>query len=309
MRMSSEIGFEPTYENLKELANELRQRLRDETGDGRAKLDVNEVLALDKTNDPFYFGTPAQVAMGKWFRDIWEEKGYSGGKHIRRIHYEISTESHKQYYRHDGTPYINDEDSRLNLQKACTASRHLGYIEASDFSDMRLKAGVKEFRGLPRFEHESTESGFEREEDAGLKWEYPKVTFEGGEASYELPEYVATGYDYADDDQPYRLEAWFEKEIGTKALEPVCRNLQVHLLIGVGNISVTQADLILQRSVEDERPTRILYFADFDAAGHGMPVSVARQIEYLIRTKYSSVENIAMHRIAVTPEQIGGDNP
>jgi len=36
---------------------------------------------------------------------------------------------------------------------------------------------------------------------------------------------------------------------------------------------------------------------------------VARQIEYLIRTKYSSVENIAMHRIAVTPEQIGGDNP
>src|SRR5215212_1510490 len=98
--MFSENGFEPSYENLKELAAEQRKELRRETGDGRAKFDVNEVLALDKTNDPFYFGAPAQVAMGKWFRDIWEEKGYTGGKHIRRIHYEISTESHEQYYKH-----------------------------------------------------------------------------------------------------------------------------------------------------------------------------------------------------------------
>lgn len=295
--------FEPTYKNLKALA-ESNKGVR-----GRPGVQVNDLLALNKGNDPFYFGSDTEQAMAKWFAKLWEERGYTGGKHIRRIHYELTTESHDTYHRHDGSPYLHDEDSRNYLHRAAIAARHLGLIDTSLFSDMRLKDPIQGFESTVKHLPGTTEPGFEQLEGEML-WTYPEITFEGGNADYELPSFRPTGYSYCDIDQPYRLEAWFEKEVGTNTLLPVCRRYNVHLLVGAGNISITQADLFLRRVVEDGRPTRILYFADFDVAGHQMPVSVARQIEYLLYSKkHSEVANIALHRIAITKEQIEGDNP
>ena len=188
------------------------------------------------------------------------------------------------------------------------AARHLGYVEVNDLADMRLKAGISEFPETTRVPG-SDEPGFKRSFDAELLWDYPSVRFYAGGARYSLQNYKANGYAYADADQPYRLEAWFEKEVGTDALLPVCRESKVHLLVGVGNISISQADLLLSRSIGDGRNVRLLYFADFDVAGHGVPVSVARQLKYLIHRKYQPEANIALHRVAVTPAQIRGDNP
>ena len=302
--------LKPTYENIKTLAK-------------RHKLKVGDLLALDKTNDPFYFGTPVQRAKAEWFAAMWEEQGYTRGKHIRRIHYDLVGEEAEEgeggdYLKHDGTPYLHDDDSRNYLQQAATAARHLGLLSPDLLEDMRLKQGVHPATsgtGSRRGEDdEGTEVGFERVDtfsDQPLAWTHPRAFLSVGEGSYELPAFVPVGYSYVDADQPYRLEAWFEKEVGTPALLPVCQRQHVALLVGAGNLSITQADLFLRRVKEDGRPTRILYFADFDVAGYGMPVAVARQVEYLLRTReeYAEMPEIALHRIALTLGQIAGENP
>jgi hypothetical protein len=114
---------------------------------------------------------------------------------------------------------------------------------------MRLKEGVHPATsgtGSRRDEDdEGTEPGFERDdlEDELLSWTPPQASLSEGETSYELPSFRPVGYSYKDTDQPYRLEAWFEKEVGTPALLPVCQRHKIALLVGAGNISITQADL------------------------------------------------------------------
>src|SRR5215212_3162260 len=304
------MTFEPTYANIKALAK-------------RHKLKVGDLLALDKTNDPFYFGAPGQRAKAEWFTRMWHEQGYTRGKHIRRIHYDLVGEEAEEgeggdYLKHDGTPYLHDDASRKYLHDAATAARHLGLLAPDLFEDMRLKQGVHPATsgtGTRRTEDdEGTDPGFERyddPEDELLSWTPPRASLTSGEDAYEMPSYWAVGYSYRDTNQPYRLEAWFEKEVGTPALLPVCQRHKVELLVGAGNLSITQADRFLRRAKEDGRTTRILYFADFDVAGHGMPVAVARQVEYLLRTReeYADMPEIALHRIALTLEEIAGENP
>jgi hypothetical protein len=303
-------AFEPTHENIKKLAANPRR-------------PVGDFLALHKDNDPFYFGTRRQRAMAEWFARMWREQGYGPGKHVRRIHYDLIGEEAEEgeggdYLKHDGTPYVHDDASRAYLHQASTAARHLGLLAPDLLEDMRLKQGVHPATsgtGSRRDEDdEGTEPGFQRDDDPDddlLAWTPPHATLSVGEGTYELPSFSPVGYSYKDTDQPYRLEAWFEKEVGTPTLLPGCQRHKAALLVGAGVLSITQADLFLRRVKEDGRPTRILYFADFDVAGHNMPVSVARQVEYLLRTReeYADLPEIALHRIAINPPQIQGRNP
>ena len=54
---------------------------------------------------------------------------------------------------------------------------------------------------------------------------------------------------------------------------------------------------------ELKKPCRILYVSDFDPAGGGMPVSVARQIEYAIKDHASDMD-IKLDPLILTCEQV-----
>src|SRR2546421_9461049 len=50
---------------------------------------VTDLIALAPQNDPFYTGTPNDLALGQWFALLWQAFGYTKGVHIRRVHYKI----------------------------------------------------------------------------------------------------------------------------------------------------------------------------------------------------------------------------
>jgi hypothetical protein len=47
------------------------------------------LLALHRSNDPFYAGSPADMVHATWFAELWRACGYEGqtGIHLRRMHY------------------------------------------------------------------------------------------------------------------------------------------------------------------------------------------------------------------------------
>jgi hypothetical protein len=65
-------------------------------------------------------------------------------------------------------------------------------------------------------------------------------------------------------------------------LLPLCRQCDVNLVTGAGELSITAALDFVKRVRRANRPARVFYIADFDPAGHGMPVSVARKVEFFI---------------------------
>ena len=53
----------------------------------RSGLNIPELLTLHRKNDPFFVGSPAQVAQAEWFAELWERFDYRTGVHLRRVHY------------------------------------------------------------------------------------------------------------------------------------------------------------------------------------------------------------------------------
>ena len=60
----------------------------------------------------------------------------------------------------------------------------------------------------------------------------------------------------------------------------------------------------MHRVREAARPARILYISDFDPAGLGMPISVARKIEFFQRERGFDDLDIRLHPIVLTGDQV-----
>jgi len=85
------------YEHLKALAKANR-------------VSVKDLLALHRTNDPFYYGSPADRQAAEWFAALWERFGFTTGVHLRRVHYRLVSQTDPaQRLRPDGTVYENTE--------------------------------------------------------------------------------------------------------------------------------------------------------------------------------------------------------
>lgn len=119
----------------------------------------------------------------------------------------------------------------------------------------------------------------------------------------ELPTLDAGGYD--DIEQPYLIEIWVEKTTMNDVLEPLCRRYNCNLITGAGELSITAVRAFLKRARRANRPARILYISDFDPAGLGMPISIARKIEFYQRNDYRFEDlDIALQPIVLTEEQV-----
>ena len=60
---------------------------------------------------------------------------------------------------------------------------------------------------------------------------------------------------------------------------------------------------MLKRVATAGKPARIFYISDFDGAGEGMPVQVARQAEFWLPT-YAPGADVKLTPVALTAEQV-----
>jgi hypothetical protein len=79
--------------------------------------------------------------------------------------------------------------------------------------------------------------------------------------------------------QPYRIILLGEKVSLREVLQPIAQQVHGELLLLTGESTDTRIEEMMERVVADGRPAVILYFTDFDPAGHQMALSVARKLQ------------------------------
>ena len=74
----------------------------------RLGVSVRDLLVLAPQNDPFYRGSPGDMAQGEWFQRVWQAGGFSYGAHLRRTHYWCTSQPDLKM--HNDMPYLNTDD-------------------------------------------------------------------------------------------------------------------------------------------------------------------------------------------------------
>jgi hypothetical protein len=254
---------------------------------------VPDLLAMSRTNDPFYCGSPADIANAQWFAGLFDEHGFAAGVHLRRIQYRLVSQA-DPVQMPNGAPYENTERCWDFLCTAGKAVRTLGLVDVQSFVDQR-NAPPQVFR----------DSGFDDEPSVGIsEWRVslPQL-FYPNEPRIERPETGVYGYGYSGADQPFLIEVWVEKSTMNDILAPICREFGANLVISAGFQSITSAVNLIKRTQAADRPARVFYISDFDPAGDKMPQSVARQVEYWVG-QYEIDADIALTPLALTATQV-----
>lgn len=266
------------YETIKALARQLR--------DEGESCQVTDLIALAPQNDPFYTGTEGERAKASWFAELWGRFGYRSGVHLRRVHYQLVSQD-PLVEKPNGGLYENTERDWGYLTLASKCARYLGLVEPEAFVDRRNPDAI-------------VNAGYWPDPTPGYRVE--KAWF--GEQDIALPAFPTLEAEgYRGNLQPYHLEIWVEKTTMNDVLEPLCRRYGVNLVTGAGEMSITAAIDLVERAREAERPCRIFYVSDFDPAGYGMPVSVARKLEFFVRDRDLDLD-IALEPIALTRQQV-----
>lgn len=303
---------------------------------GQQGLGVSDLLALARQNDPFYIGTDSQLAAAKWFRRMWDMLGYTRGVHLRRMHYALvsqrppvsmpmSRSGDKVEVLRGGTilevhpskiqpddlvwPYVNTERCWGFLNKASKYARYLGLVAPTDIVDRR-NPDAKTYTNYsddptPRVIVKQAPSswyddGTWESQMSDLDEELPTLSYLG-----ELPAWPGFDVKGFDGNRQHHVEIWSEKTTMNDVLEPLCQRHRVDLALAAGEFSITRVIEMLDRVVDAGVPGRIIYISDFDPAGYGMPVSVARKIEFLIANeeKYQGLD-VQLEPVMLTGAQV-----
>jgi hypothetical protein len=261
---------------------------------------VSKVIAQSTDADPFYCGTDGHVAMGEWFAALWERFGYTSGVHLRRIHYQLVTRE-PPLPRADGAPYINTNACWKHLCAAGRHARNLGLLAPESFEDRRNPP--PRIYMAPDSEEEGI--GWEAWPDP-VEWYLPTIEaklVEKLDEGLAEPYLSPTGYEYRSTLQPYHVEVWVEKSTMEDILVPLCERHATNLVTGVGDMSITAVVSLLERVKALGKPARILYISDYDPKGVGMPVGVARKIEFW-RQRYAPGADIRLEPIILAAKQV-----
>jgi hypothetical protein len=103
--------------------------------------------------------------------------------------------------------------------------------------------------------------------------------------------------------EPYAIELWCEKSTMNDVFEPLARRRNVTVITGLGELSHTHCVWHVQRVLAHRKRARIIYISDFDPSGDGMPVSVARKIEFLLRRDGHDLD-IRLDPLVLTQQQV-----
>jgi hypothetical protein len=261
------------YDMIKRTARQMRD-------EGR-QCSVSDLIALAPQNDPFYVGTPGERDKAQWFAEIWSRFAYSRGVHLRRVHYQLVSQS-EPVIKPDGQPYENTERDWEYLGIASKCARYLGWVDPAAFVDRRNPD--------PKLNAEYLQTPDPHYWLHDPEWQ-----------GLNLPRFFADGYE--GNLQPFHLEVWVEKTTMNDVLGPLCQHYSTNLVTGAGEMSITAALDLVERVRVADRPCRIFYVSDFDPAGYGMPVSVARKVEKFIRERGLDLD-IRLQPIALTRQQV-----
>ncbi len=264
------------------------------------------ILAMARSNDPFYAGQASQVEAAEWFAGLFERLGFEGRRtHIRFVHYAASGEEPNpatgekhQQLRLDGSPYENTEENWQSIQLASKHARNMGLVDPRNIVDKRT---ARPFLNAPDAPPE--EPGFE-------VWE-PFITFPSIDVA-DLEPYSSrggahlAGYDYDAAFEPSLVEMWMEKSLDDgddPMIEELCEEEGVNLVTGIGFMTISSVYTLLDRRSKLGKPLRILYLSDFDPAGAHMPGGPARHIEFAIRDM-DEKPDIRLCHLALTEAQV-----
>ena len=227
---------------------------------------VEDLLALARQNDPFYVGTPADIAQAEWFAALWQQAGFVDGGHPRRLHYWAVSQA--GLTQPNGKLYENTENCWAYLCQASKAARYLGLVSFSEVRDHKNPDPH-----LHLFPQEEPNARFEVSvpelDDPSF---YVNSRFEAGD--------WRQGFN-ASSVQPYHLEVWCEKSTMDDVLIPACRRYLANLVTGEGEMSITAVWDLVRRLGKSGKPARIFYISDFDPAGQSIPRAVARKVEWM----------------------------
>src|SRR5712691_8201081 len=262
-----------SYEYIKQLARQTGQR-------------VTDLIPLAPQNDPFYTGTPNDLALAEWFATLWQAFSYTHKVHIRRVHYQIVSQN-PPVAMPNGLPYENTEGCWNILNLASKAARYLQLVDPAAFVDRRNpEAVVYASSRMPEPEVWATSRLW------GSQLRLPDFP--------DLPAFRVSGYESV---QAFHLECWCEKSTMNDVLEPLCQHYGMNLQTGLGELSITATLALVHRLQEASKPARIFYVSDFDSAGQSMPVSVSRKVEYFVRTLGLEVD-VRVFPVILSAEQV-----
>ncbi|MCL4295232.1 MAG: hypothetical protein KJ077_05870 [Anaerolineae bacterium] len=281
-----------TYDTIKQLARD-------------HGITIADLCALSPKNDPFYTGRPSEVIAAEWFAELWNKFGYRRGVHLRRVHYQIVSQN-PPVNRPDGSRYENTETCWDYLNEAAKWARYLHLVSPAAFVDRRNpEAVVNAYWPKPGdWNYEDPTPDYSVTEWDDEEYELPELPALPGlpEALPDLPSFEVSGYQGIQ--QAFHVEVWCEKTTMNDVLGPLCQRYGVNLVTGAGELSITAVVDFMRRAQAAERPARILYVSDFDPAGMGMPISVARKIEYFQRNEGFHELDIRLQPVVLTTDQV-----
>jgi hypothetical protein len=274
------------YESLKALAAELGRPL-------------GSLIALSGDHDPFLADRPGRRRAGaEWFAQLWARFNVPNGVHLRRLHYWlVSTTGVIAPY--GGGAYLNTLGCWKDLCSASADARFLDLVPAGAFVDRRAAEPIiffpEDFASDASVTLLARRPEFSEQTDAALL-SYEPTQFEFP----PLPRFYLSEPKIVEP----AIEIWAEKTTMNDILLPLAQARGLGLITGVGELSITHCHALVKRVLEHRRLTIILYISDHDPSGHGMPVSVARKIEFFLRRDGHEDLDIRLIPLILTADQV-----
>jgi hypothetical protein len=262
----------------------LRQILEDACTEYRRSL--KELTVLSEQLDPYRRDTVKGHQEGAWLKEMIERSVPDGRRiHLRGLHYVFVASAGIYLPGPGGKPYVNTEECWSWLaDSAAKSARWLGYIPFERIVDER-NAAPELF--LPEY------FSVEPERHAGACIVLPDL-------ADALPGFQCADWPTV---QPFRIIFIGEKTSLRSVLLPIAQLVGGELLLPTGEISDTQIAAMAARAADDDRPSVVLYFSDFDPSGRQMPTSVARKLQALRDLLYPTLD-IRLHPVALTLAQV-----
>jgi hypothetical protein len=262
----------------------------------RLRRPIKSLLAQSPGTDPFYSGRASLRRDGEWFAALWHRLNI-GRAHLRRIHYILLSQA-EPVLTPDGSVYENTAAGERLLDSGSRAARHLGLVPKDMFDDHRNAEPII---------YIANES--EGSRTTGTAWVGEGQTMEKlDELTMAVPDFPPFP------DLPgflllppraaaiHHIEVWAEKTTMNDVLDPLAQRLQINLMTGAGQSSITRCLQVIDRARESGLPVRIVYISDFDPSGENIPVTAARKVEFEIRTRAPDLD-VQVRAIVLTHDQ------
>jgi hypothetical protein len=246
---------------------------------------ADELTVLSREHDPYALDTPMGHRNAHWFGEMVQRFFGSEDKvHLRGLHYALSS-SQTPIHRPDGKLYINDNQCwKWLTSRAAKAARFLEYVDFKRIVDERN--APPELYLPPYYQVQPQREKGSQIIVPSLEEVLPRIS---------SPEWPVV--------QPYRIILFGEKVSLKKILLPIVKMVGGELILATGEISDTLIYDLAERCADDQRPSVVLYFSDFDPSGYQMPISVARKLQAFADLEFYGLD-IQLHQVALELAQV-----